>query len=316
MNQLEALKKMTKIVVDSGDIESISKYAPEDATTNPTLILQAMSLDHYQKLIDKSIIYAKKTGSNYKNKIVNATDKISVSLGAEILKFISGKVSIEVDARLSFDQELCINKANKLINMFAEEGIHRSRILIKLAATWEGIKAAEELEKNNIQCNLTLLFSFVQAQACAEAGVYLISPFVGRIYDWYNLRNPINPYRYDRDQGVMSVHKIYNYYKKHGYSTIVMGASFRKREQILGLAGCDRLTISPLLLSELQSSTETLERKLFNIRNNFDSGMKITESDFHWLHNQDIMAVEKLSDGIRKFGDDQIQLEKVVEDRF
>jgi transaldolase len=316
MNQLEELKKMTTVVVDSGDIESISKYVPEDATTNPTLILQAMSLDHYQELIDKSIIYAKKTGTDYESKIVDATDKISVSLGIQILRFISGKVSIEVDARLSFDQESCIKKAIKLINMFEEEGIHRSRILIKLAATWEGIKAAEELEKNNIHCNLTLLFSFAQAQACAEAGVYLISPFVGRIYDWYNVRDPINPYRYDRDPGVISVHKIYNYYKTHGYSTIVMGASFRKKEQILGLAGCDRLTISPLLLSELQSSTGPVERKLFNTRKNVDLSIKITESDFHWLHNQDIMAVEKLSDGIRKFGDDQIKLEKVVEDKF
>lgn len=275
-----------------------------------------MSLDHYQELIDKSIIYGKKIGTDYKNKIVNATDKISVSLGVQILRFISGKVSIEVDARLSFDQESCIKKAIKLINMFEEEGVHRSRILIKLAATWEGIKAAEELEKNNIHCNLTLLFSFVQAQASAEAGVYLISPFVGRIYDWYNVRDPIHPYRYDRDPGVISVHKIYNYYKIYGYSTIVMGASFRKKEQILGLAGCDRLTISPLLLSELQSSTDPVERKLFNKKKNFNSSIKITESDFHWLHNQDIMAVEKLSDGIRKFGDDQIKLEKVVEDKF
>lgn len=316
MNQLESLKKMTTVVVDSGDIEFISKFFPEDATTNPTLILQAMFLKHYQKLIDESIHYAKKIGGDYKNKIVNATDKIAVSLGIKILNLISGKVSIEVDSRLSFNKELCIEKAYKLINMFEEEGFDRSRILIKLAATWEGIKAAEELEKHNIRCNLTLLFSFVQAQACAEAGVYLISPFVGRIYDWHNKITPIRTYSYEKDPGVMSVHRIYNYYKENGYSTIVMGASFRRKEQILGLAGCDRLTISPILLSELLSSTDIVERKLFNIKNKFNPGIKVTESDFRWLHNQDIMAVEKLSDGIRQFGYDQIKLEKMVADKF
>ncbi|CAL4042272.1 transaldolase [Buchnera aphidicola] len=316
MNQLEALKKMTIVVVDSGDIGSITRYTPQDATTNPTLILQAMSLSYYQDLIDESINYAKKRKGDYKTKIVHATDKIAVSLGIKVLNLISGKVSIEVDARLSFNQELCIKKANKLINMFEEEGIDRSRILIKLAATWEGIKAAEELKKNNINCNLTLLFSFIQAQACAEAGVYLISPFVGRIYDWYHERTPIIPYQYKRDPGVMSVHKIYNYYKSHGYSTIIMGASFRKKEQILGLAGCDRLTISPSLLAELQSSTDVIERKLFGAKNVIHLSRKITESDFRWIHNQDVMGVEKLSDGIRKFGDDQIKLEQVVEDRF
>lgn len=262
MNQLEALKQFTTVVADSGDIESIRNYHPEDATTNPSLILKASGLEGYKHLMDDAIEYAKKQGGSKETQIINASDKVAINLGMEILKSIPGRVSTEVDARLSFDRGMCVTKAEKLIRMYEEHGIDRSRVLIKLASTWEGIRAAEELEKNGIQCNLTLLFSFAQARACAEAGVFLISPFVGRIYDWYNSRKPMDPYVADEDPGVKSVRRIYDYYKKHRYSTIIMGASFRKVEQIIALAGCDRLTLSPNLLEELQNSDAPLERKL------------------------------------------------------
>ncbi|WP_343192234.1 transaldolase [Buchnera aphidicola (Formosaphis micheliae)] len=316
MNQLEALKKMTTVVIDSGDVESILKYKSQDATTNPSLVLQAMSLKIYQTLLDEAISYARKIGGNHKKKVENAIYKIMVSLGINILENISGQVSIEVDARNSFDKEASIKQANKLINMFETKGVNRSRILIKLAATWEGIKAAEELEKNNIHCNLTLLFSFAQAKACAESNVYLISPFVGRIYDWYNKNTFINDYSCDTDPGVIAVRKIYYYYKEYNYSTIIMGASFRRKEQILALAGCDRLTISPVFLEELKSSTDFFERKLFCIKKSNKLPEKIRKSDFNWFHNQDAMAVDQLSDGIRRFGADQIKLEKIISSRL
>lgn len=234
----------------------------------------------------------------------------------EILKSIPGRVSTEVDARLSFDRGMCVTKAEKLIRMYEEHGIDRSRVLIKLASTREGIRAAEELEKNGIQCNLTLLFSFAQARACAEAGVFLISPFVGRIYDWYNSRKPMDPYVADEDPGVKSVRRIYDYYKKHRYSTIIMGASFRKVEQIIALAGCDRLTLSPNLLEELQNSDAPLERKLEPSTEGFHQPSPLSEAEFRWEHNQDPMAVEKLSDGIRQFAVDQQKLEDVLAARL
>ncbi|ORM64775.1 transaldolase [Pantoea rwandensis] len=316
MNQLDALKQFTTVVADSGDIESIRHYHPEDATTNPSLILKAAGLDAYKHLIDDAIDYAKKQGGSKETQIINASDKVAINLGMEILKSVPGRVSTEVDARLSFDRGMCVTKAEKLVRMYEENGIDRSRILIKLASTWEGIKAAEELEKNGIQCNLTLLFSFAQARACAEAGVFLISPFVGRIYDWYNTRKPLDPYVVDEDPGVKSVRRIYDYYKKHRYSTVIMGASFRKVEQIQALAGCDRLTISPNLLEELANSDAPLERKLEPSTEGFHQPASLSEAEFRWEHNQDPMAVEKLSDGIRQFAIDQQKLEDVLASRL
>jgi transaldolase len=316
MNQLDALKQYTTVVADSGDIESIRHYHPEDATTNPSLILKAAGLDAYKHLIDDAIDYAKKQGGSKETQIINASDKVAINLGMEILKSVPGRVSTEVDARLSFDRGMCVTKAEKLVRLYEEYGIDRSRILIKLASTWEGIKAAEELEKNGIQCNLTLLFSFAQARACAEANVFLISPFVGRIYDWYNTRKPIDPYVVDEDPGVKSVRRIYDYYKKHRYSTVIMGASFRKVEQIQALAGCDRLTISPNLLEELANSDAPLERKLEPSTEGFHQPASLSEAEFRWEHNQDPMAVEKLSDGIRQFAIDQQKLEDVLSSRL
>ncbi|MXP66574.1 transaldolase [Pantoea sp. Nvir] len=313
MNQLEALKQFTTVVADSGDIESVRKYRPEDATTNPSLILNAACLESYQHLIKDAIDYAKKQGGNKKTKIINASDKVAINLGIEILKNIPGRVSTEVDARFSFDRGMCVTKAEKLVRLYEEHGIDRSRILIKLASTWEGIKAAEELEKNDIHCNMTLLFSFAQARACAEAGVFLISPFVGRIYDWYNNRKLLlEPYVADEDPGIKSVHRIYHYYKKHRYNTIIMGASFRKVEQILALSGCDRLTISPHLLEQLQSRSEPIERNLKPSTEGFYQPAPLSEAAFRWEHNQDPMAVEKLSEGIRQFAVDQQKLEHML----
>ncbi|MFH8132946.1 transaldolase [Pantoea osteomyelitidis] len=312
MNQLDALKQFTTVVADSGDIESIRHYHPEDATTNPSLILKAAGLDAYNHLIDDAIEYAKKQGGSKETQIINASDKVAINLGMEILKSVPGRVSTEVDARLSFDRGMCVTKAEKLVRLYEENGIDRSRILIKLASTWEGIRAAEELEKNGINCNLTLLFSFAQARACAEAGVFLISPFVGRIYDWYNSRKPMEPYVADEDPGVKSVRRIYDYYKKHRYETVIMGASFRKVEQILALAGCDRLTLSPNLLEELQSSDAPVERKLEPSTEGFHQPSPLSEAEFRWEHNQDPMAVEKLADGIRQFAVDQQKLEDVL----
>lgn len=316
MNQLDALKQFTTVVADSGDIESIRHYHPEDATTNPSLILKAAGLDAYKHLIDDAIDYAKKQGGSKETQIINASDKVAINLGMEILKSVPGRVSTEVDARLSFDRGMCVTKAEKLVRLYEENGIDRSRILIKLASTWEGIRAAEELEKNGIHCNLTLLFSFAQARACAEAGVFLISPFVGRIYDYYNSRKPIEPYVADEDPGVKSVRRIYDYYKKHRYSTVIMGASFRKVEQIQALAGCDRLTISPALLEELANNNAPLERKLEPSTEGFHQPSPLSEAEFRWEHNQDPMAVEKLSDGIRQFAVDQQKLEDVLSARL
>ncbi|WP_394541781.1 transaldolase [Pantoea sp. SGAir0418] len=316
MNQLDALKQFTTVVADSGDIESIRHYHPEDATTNPSLILKAAGLDAYKHLIDDAIEYAKKQGGSKETQIINASDKVAINLGMEILKSVPGRVSTEVDARLSFDRGMCVTKAEKLVRLYEENGIDRSRILIKLASTWEGIKAAEELEKNGINCNLTLLFSFAQARACAEAGVFLISPFVGRIYDWYNTRKPLDPYVVDEDPGIKSVRRIYDYYKKHRYNTVIMGASFRKVEQIVALAGCDRLTISPNLLEELANSEAPVERKLEPSTEGFHQPAPLSEAEFRWEHNQDAMAVEKLSDGIRQFAVDQQKLEDVLAARL
>ncbi|BAE74989.1 Transaldolase [Sodalis glossinidius str. 'morsitans'] len=312
MNQLEGLKQFTTVVADSGDIESIRHYTPQDATTNPSLILKAASLTAYQPLFEDTLAYARKQGGTRETQIINASDKLAVNIGVEILKSVPGRVSTEVDARLSFDRGMCVAKARKLVALYQEQGIDKSRILIKLASTWEGIKAAEELEKEGINCNLTLLFSFAQARACAEAGVYLISPFVGRIYDWYNQRKPLDPYVADEDPGVVSVRKIYDYCKQHRYQTVIMGASFRKVEQILALAGCDRLTISTTLLEELHKADTRVERKLSPSTEGFHQPAPLSEPEFRWEHNQDAMAVDKLAEGIRQFAVDQQSLEDLL----
>ncbi|MFD3231546.1 transaldolase [Rahnella aceris] len=310
MNQLDALKKITTVVADSGDIESIRHFEPQDATTNPSLILKAA--DQYQNLIKDALDYARKQGGSKEAQVINATDKLAVNIGAEILKSVPGRVSTEVDARLSFNRDLCIEKARKLIGLYQDHGIDKSRILIKLASTWEGIQAAKELEKEGINCNLTLLFSFAQARACAEAGVYLISPFVGRIYDWYKAKEPNATYDVEKDPGVKSVRDIYEYYKSHGYETVIMGASFRKVEQILALAGCDRLTLSPNLLEELKASDAPVERKLQPSSQAGKKPAPLTQAEFLWEHHQDAMAVDKLAEGIRQFAVDQKKLEDML----
>ncbi|EMG6375223.1 transaldolase [Salmonella enterica subsp. diarizonae serovar 11:k:z53] len=312
MNQLDGIKQFTTVVADSGDIESISHYQPQDATTNPSLLLKAAGLEQYGHLIEDAITWGKKHGGTQEQQVAAASDKLAVNFGAEILKSIPGRVSTEVDARLSFDKEKSIEKARHLVDLYQQQDIDKSRILIKLAATWEGIRAAEQLEKEGINCNLTLLFSFAQARACAEAGVYLISPFVGRIYDWYQARSPLEPYVVEEDPGVKSVRNIYDYFKQHRYETIVMGASFRRTEQILALTGCDRLTISPNLLKELKEKEEPVIRKLVPSSQMFHRPTPMTEAEFRWEHNQDAMAVEKLSEGIRLFAVDQRKLEDLL----
>ena len=309
-NQLSQLKKMTTVVADTGDIEAIAKFQPQDATTNPSLLLQAASLESYQHLLTEAVSWAKEQSSSADQQVIDAADKLSVLIGLEILKTVPGRISTEVDSRLSFDTEASIAKAHKLMAMYKEAGISNDRILIKLASTWEGIKAAEQLEKSGINCNLTLLFSFAQAQACAEAGVYLISPFVGRILDWFKKDTGKSEYAADEDPGVVSVTSIYNFYKSKGYKTVVMGASFRNIDEIRQLAGCDRLTISPGLLDELEKSNENLEQKLFNQQPELASDERLSESSYRWAMNEDAMATEKLAEGIRNFTIDQIKLEK------
>ncbi|KAK2717957.1 hypothetical protein QYM36_006668 [Artemia franciscana] len=262
-NCLEQLKTFTTVVADTGDFEAMKKYKPTDATTNPSLILSAASMQQYQKILQKAIDFGKSQGGDLKNQVAATMDKLVVLFGAEILKIVPGRVSTEVDARLSFDKEGSIKKAQKIIQLYEEEGVSKERVLIKLASTWEGIQAAGELEsKYGIHCNLTLLFNFAQAIACAEAGVTLISPFVGRILDWYVQNTDKKSFAPEDDPGVISVTQIYNYYKKFGYSTVVMGASFRNIGEIKALAGCDFLTISPKLLQELESSHDTLQKNL------------------------------------------------------
>ncbi len=309
-SQLAQLKQMTTVVADTGDIEAIAKFQPQDATTNPSLLLKAASLPTYQQLVKDSVTWAKTQSDSAEQQIIDAADKLSVLIGLEILKIVPGRISTEVDARLSFDTQASITKAHKLIAMYNEAGISNDRILIKLASTWEGIKAAEQLEKEGINCNLTLLFSFAQARACAEAGVYLISPFVGRILDWYKKDTGRTDYASNEDPGVVSVTSIYNYYKQQGYSTVVMGASFRNIGEILELAGCDRLTISPQLMDELANSTETIEQKLKATSTSAKQETPLTQAQFRWLMNEDAMATEKLAEGIRNFAIDQVKLEK------
>ena len=260
--QLDSLRSMTVVVADTGDIDAIKKYQPQDATTNPSLILSASALPQYTPLIDEAIAYAKAQSADKAQQLIDAEDKLAVNIGLEILKIVPGRISTEVDARLSYDTQATVEKARKLIALYNAAGISNDRILIKIASTWQGIRAAEILEKKDINCNLTLLFSEAQARACAEAGVYLISPFVGRILDWYKANTDKKEYAPAEDPGVISVTKIYNYYKEYGYKTVVMGASFRNVGEIIELAGCDRLTIAPALLKELQENSTALVRKL------------------------------------------------------
>jgi transaldolase len=313
MNQLEQLQQFTTLVADTGDIESIKRYQPEDATTNPSLLLKAVGLPHYETLLHQARDYAGSRGGDSQTWLDNATDKLAVLIGQEILKIVPGRVSTEVDARLSFDKQASIIRARKLIDLYEKSGIGRNRILIKLASTWEGIQAAAELEKENINCNLTLLFSFAQARACADAGVYLISPFVGRIFDWYKKSEGVDSYPPADDPGVQSVQRIYAYYKQYGFKTIVMGASFRNSDQIRQLAGCDRLTISPGLMQELADSEEVLHRVLdAKTVLSSDAKSQLSEAEFRWEHNGDAMAVDKLAEGIRSFAVDQVKLEEVL----
>ncbi len=311
MNQLEALKAMTVVVADTGDIEAIRQYQPQDATTNPSLVLAASALPQYAPLIDNAIAYGKKQSDDRAQQLTDAEDKLAVNIGLEILNFIPGRISTEVDARLSYDSAATVAKARKIIALYQAAGVGRERILIKIAATWQGIRAAETLEKEGINCNLTLLFSQAQARACAEAGVTLISPFVGRILDWYKAHDG-KDYAPAEDPGVQSVTAIYRYYKEHGYPTIVMGASFRNRGEITELAGCDRLTIAPGLLAELQASDAALPRKLEDKGASKEKPAPLTEAEFLWQHNSDPMAVEKLAEGIRKFAADQEKLEAML----
>ena len=310
--QLDSLRKMTVVVADTGDIDAIKKYQPQDATTNPSLILSASALPQYAPLIDEAIAYAKAQSANKAQQLIDAEDKLAVNIGLEILKIVPGRISTEVDARLSYDTQATVEKARKLIALYNAAGISNNRILIKIASTWQGIRAAEILEKEGINCNLTLLFSEAQARACAEAGVYLISPFVGRILDWYKANTDKKEYAPAEDPGVISVTKIYNYYKEYGYKTVVMGASFRNVGEIIELAGCDRLTIAPALLKELQENSTALVRKLDYKGEVKAKPQPLTEAEFYWQHNSDAMAVEKLAEGIRKFAVDQEKLEAML----
>lgn len=310
--QLDSLRSMTVVVADTGDIDAIKKYQPQDATTNPSLILSASALPQYAPLIDEAVAYAKAQSSDKAQQLIDAEDKLAVNIGLEILKIVPGRISTEVDARLSYDTQATVEKARKLIALYNAAGVSNDRILIKIASTWQGIRAAEILEKEGINCNLTLLFSEAQARACAEAGVYLISPFVGRILDWYKANTDKKEYAPAEDPGVISVTKIYNYYKEYGYKTVVMGASFRNVGEIIELAGCDRLTIAPALLKELQENTTPLVRKLEYKGEVKAKPQPLTEAEFYWQHNSDAMAVEKLAEGIRKFAVDQEKLEAML----
>jgi transaldolase len=310
-NKLEQLRKLTTVVADTGEIEAIKKYQPEDATTNPSLILKAAQIAEYAPLIEQAIAYAKTQSSDKTQQLEDACDMLAVNIGKEILKIIPGRISTEVDARLSYNTDKSIQKARKLIKMYNDAGISNERILIKLASTWEGIRAAEVLEKEGINCNLTLLFSFAQARASAEAGVFLISPLVGRIMDWYKAIEG-RDFDAQEDPGVLSVTDIYNYYKEHGYDTVVMGASFRNIGEILEIAGCDRLTISPQLLQLLEEAEGDVVRKLLPATEIKARPVPMAHDEFMWEHNQDPMAVEKLAEGIRNFAIDQGKLEKMI----
>ena len=310
MNKLDQLKTMTDIVADTGDIEAIQRYQPLDATTNPSLLLKAAGLPAYEATLDAAKATARRVGGA--PGVQAACLQFAVDIGCEILKIIPGRVSSEVDARLSFQTDATITQAKTMIEHYDRMGISSDRILVKIASTWEGIKAARALERDGIQCNLTLLFGFAQAAACADAGVYLISPFVGRILDWHKAKTGIE-YKSDNDPGVLSVQEIYKYYKANHYPTVVMGASFRNLGEIEALAGCDRLTISPDLLSALAADSGPLPRRLTPSMDSGRPQVELNESSFRWSMNEDAMATEKLAEGIRNFAGDQIKLEQLIQ---
>ncbi len=316
MNVLEQLKQYTEVVADTGDFKSVERFKPIDGTTNPSLIFAAAQDEQYHSLITDAIKYGKGLSPDGETQLDHILDKLAVNFGLAILEIVPRRVSTEVDASLSFDREASLEKARKLIGLYEEAGISREKILIKLASTWEGIRAAEILEKEGIHCNLTLLFSMAQAIACAEAGVQLISPFVGRIYDWHRKDRGVDYIPGKEDPGVLSVRQIYSYYKKFGYPTEIMGASFRNIEEIVELAGCDLLTISPALLGELEVMDGPLERKLIpgEAGNSEEQKISLDEKGFRWMLNENAMATEKLSEGIRRFNEDLGKLKKMVLD--
>ena len=311
--QLEQLKSITTVVADTGDFEAIALYQPQDATTNPSLLLKAVQIEKYRPLAIEAVKWAKDQGATDDVAAV-AADKLAVLIGAKLMEQVPGYVSTEVDARLSFDTMATVEKANHLLALYRDQGIDTSRVLIKIAATWEGIQAARILEAQGIKTNVTLVFSFAQARASAEAGAFLISPFVGRILDWYKADQPDADFSGANDPGVQSVTRIYNYFKEHGYDTIVMGASFRNISEIQELAGCDRLTISPSLLDELASTDADLPRKLTPVDSPKAAPAALTEQTFRWDMNEEAMATDKLSQGIRQFAKDQVTLETMLTD--
>jgi transaldolase len=318
MTLLDSLKKYTIVVADTGDIEAIAKHRPQDATTNPSLLFHAAQMPTYRHLVEEAAELSEQRGGNHEAMAEEFIDRLFVLFGCEILKVVPGRVSTEVAASLSFDTAATIAKARKLISLYKEKGVAQERILIKIASTWEGIRAAEILEKEGIHCNLTLLFSFAQAVACAEAEVTLISPFVGRIYDWYKKENGSAEIPADQDPGVASVTRIYNYYKKFGYKTQIMGASFRNMNQIVHLAGSDLLTISPELLEQLEQTEGVVGRKLDSAKAQAskEERLHLDEKTFRWMHNEDAMATEKLAEGIRKFNSDARHLEDFALSQF
>jgi len=313
LSQLDQLKQFTKVVADTGDFETLKQYSPQDATTNPSLIYKAAQMPAYKELVQRAVAENKKSGSSGEELLGRIMDDLLVLFGVEILKIVPGRVSTETDADLSFDTEALVNKAHRFIDLYKEHNISRERVLIKIASTWEGIRAAERLQKEGISCNMTLLFSLTQAVACAEAGAKLISPFVGRILDWYKAKAG-KDFSSAEDPGVLSVKEIYSYYKKFGYPTEVMGASFRSKGETLELAGCDLLTISPPLLGELKASNDPVERKLSPAMASAANIKKFSldEKTFRWRMNEDPMATEKLSEGIRLFNADAVKLKKLI----
>ncbi|MBB5213004.1 transaldolase [Microbulbifer hydrolyticus] len=315
MDKLSQLRAMTAVVADTGDINAIRQFTPLDATTNPSLLLKAAQQAEYQPLIDEAIAWAAAQGGSSSEQTSLCVDRIAAKIGYEILQIVPGRISTEVDARLSFDTNATLARARRLMDLYAQMGVAAERVLVKIASTWEGIKAAEILEREGIHCNLTLLFSFAQARACADAGVTLISPFVGRILDWHLQNTDATGFTPEQDPGVQSVRRIYQFYKEHGFDTTVMGASFRNTGQIEALAGCDSLTISPNLLAELAEDHGELPRALTPADNSGNSSPPLGEGDFRFQHNDDAMAHEKLGEGIRKFVVDQIALEHQLKAR-
>jgi transaldolase len=313
MNKLQQLKTMTTVVADTGDLEAIKQYQPQDATTNPSLVLKAAQMPQYAHLITEAKQWSAAQGGNSLVQMDNICDYLAVAIGKEILSAVPGRISTEVDSRLSFDTDATVARALKIIDLYHQQGISKDRVLIKIASTWEGIQAGKQLEEQGINCNLTLLFSFAQAIACAEAGVYLISPFVGRIMDWYKADMKVDGFSPAEDPGVISVGKIFDYYKQHDYKTVVMGASFRNTQEIEQLAGCDRLTISPALMQDLADDSGTLVQQLDSSQVlEAQPKLSLNQAAFRWMHNEDAMATEKLAEGIRNFTRDQEKLEALL----